>query len=45
MMGQIAAMNMQQIVGGLLLYQLTNSAGILGAMSFANAVPMLLASL
>ncbi len=43
-MGQIAAMNMQQVVGSLLIYRVTNSAAILGAMSFSGAVPMLLCS-
>jgi MFS family permease len=42
MLGQTAAMNMQMIVGSLLIYRLTNSAAILGAMSFANAVPQLI---
>ncbi len=41
MLGQMAAMNMQQIVGSLLIYRLTGSAAILGAMSFANAIPMI----
>ena len=45
MLGQMAAMSMQQIVGSLLIYNLTNSSIILGAMSFANAVPMILCSL
>ena len=45
MLGQMAAMNMQQIVGSLLIYRLTGSAAILGAMSFAGAIPMILFSL
>lgn len=44
-MGQMAAMNMQQVVGGLLIYRLTGSAAILGAMAFAAAIPMILLSL
>jgi MFS family permease len=44
-MGQMAAMNMQQVVGGLLIYRLTGSAAILGAMAFAGAIPMILLSL
>jgi MFS family permease len=43
-MGQIAAMNMQQVVGSLLIYRVTNSAAILGAMGFAGAIPMLICS-
>ncbi len=45
MLGQMAAMNMQQVVGSLLIYRLTESAAILGAMSFANAIPMICLSL
>jgi len=45
MLGQMAAMNMQMIVGSLLIYRLTESPAILGAMSFANAIPMLSLSL
>src|SRR3990172_1076877 len=45
MLGQMAAMNMQQVSGSLLLYRLTGSAAILGAMSFANAIPMVVLSL
>jgi MFS transporter, DHA1 family, staphyloferrin A biosynthesis exporter len=45
MLGQVAAMNMQQVVGGLLVYEITGSSVILGAMSFANAIPMLVFSL
>jgi MFS family permease len=45
MLGQMAAMNMQQVVGSLLIYRLTGSAAILGAMSFAGAVPMICFSL
>ena len=44
MLGQMAAMNMQQVVGSLLVYRVTGSAAILGAMSFAGAVPMILLS-
>ena len=42
---QMAGMNMQMIAGLLLIYRLTGSAAILGAMSFANAIPMLSLSL
>jgi MFS family permease len=45
MLGQMAAMNMQQVVGSLLVYRLTGSAAILGAMSFAGSVPMIVLSL
>ncbi len=45
MLGQMAAMNMQQVVGSLLIYRLTGSAAILGAMSFAGAIPMICFSL
>src|SRR3989304_1677175 len=43
--GQMAAMTMQQVVGSLLIYRLTGSAAILGAMAFAGAIPMILLSL
>ncbi len=42
---QMFPMNMQMIARSLLIYRLTGSAAILGAMSFANAIPMLLLSL
>lgn len=45
MLGQMAAMNMQQLAGSLLIYRLTGSAAILGAMSLANAIPMICLSL
>ena len=45
LLGQMAAMSMQGIVGGLLIYAVTNSSVILGVMSFANAIPMLICSL
>ncbi len=45
MMGEMAAMNMQIVVRSLLIYRLTNSPAILGAMSLAFAVPMLSLSL
>jgi MFS transporter, DHA1 family, staphyloferrin A biosynthesis exporter len=45
MLGQVAAMNMQQVVGGLLVYSITKSSVVLGAMAFANAIPMLVFSL
>jgi len=45
MLGQMIAMNMQGITASLLLYRLTGSAAILGVMSLASAIPMLVLSL
>lgn len=45
LLGQMAAMNMQMLARTLLIYRLTGSAAILGAVSIAFAVPMLLLSL
>jgi MFS family permease len=45
MIGQMAAFNMQGITNSLLIYRLTGSSVILGAMSLANAIPMLILSL
>ncbi len=45
MVGWMAAMNMQQMTGSLLLYRLSHSAAVLGFMSLASAVPMVFASL
>ena len=45
MLGQMASMNMQMVAGSMLLWKLTNSAAILGAMSFAGSIPMLTLSL
>ena len=45
MLGQMAAMNMQMVARSLLVYRLTGSAAILGGISLANALPMLLLSL
>lgn len=45
MLGQTVAMNMLMIARSLLIYRLTNSAALLGAMSLANAVPMVSLSL
>ena len=45
LLGQMAAMNMQLIARSLLIYRLTGSAAILGMMSLAHALPMLLLSL
>ena len=45
MVGQWAPMNMQMFARNWLLYRLTGSATILGAMSFANALPLLTLSL
>ena len=43
-LGHMACMNMQQIPNGLLLERLTNSPVIVGAMSLAGAIPMLILS-
>jgi MFS family permease len=40
LLGQMVGMNMQMIARSYLIYQLTDSAAILGAMSLFNAVPM-----
>jgi len=45
LLGQIAAMNMQMIASSLLLYRLTGSVSILGAMALAQSIPMLTLSL
>ncbi len=45
MLGQRASMNMQMMARSLLVYRLTGSAAILGAMSLFNALPMLSLSL
>ena len=45
MLGQFNAMNMQMLVRGYLVFELTGSFAALGAMSLANAVPMLVFSL
>ena len=45
MLGQMAAMNMQMVTRSLLVYRLTGSATILGVMSLANSLPMLVFSL
>lgn len=45
LLGQMAAMNMQMMARALLIYRLTGSATILGAMAFASAIPMILFSL
>lgn len=44
-LGQMAAMSMQMLARVLLIYDLTGSGTILGAIAIANAVPMLLLSL
>ena len=43
--GQMASMNMQMMARSLLIWRLTGSAVILGAMSLAHAIPLLLLSL
>lgn len=45
MLGQMVGMNMQMMARSLLIYRLTNSAFILGAMSLAFAIPMVSLSL
>ncbi len=45
MLGQMVSMNMQMMTRSLLIYRMTNSAAILGAMSLCHAVPMLFLSL
>ena len=45
MLGQMAAMNMQMFARTWLVYRLTGSPAIMGAMSFAHAIPMLTLSL
>ncbi len=41
MLGQMASMNMQMMTRSLLIYRMTGSAAILGAMSLFHALPML----
>ena len=45
MLAQMAAMNMQMMARSFLVYHLTGSLAILGAMGLANALPMLFLSL
>jgi len=45
LLGQMAAMNMQMFARMWLVYRLTESPAIMGAMGFANAIPMLSLSL
>jgi MFS family permease len=45
MLGQFASMNMQMVAGSMLIYRLTGSAALLGTLSLAHAIPMLLLSL
>ena len=45
MMGQMGAMNMQMVARSWFMYELTGSAALLGAVSLANGLPMLLLSL
>jgi MFS family permease len=45
MLGQFASMNMQMVTGSLLIYRLTGSSALLGTMSLANALPMIILSL
>jgi MFS family permease len=45
MLGQFASMNMQMVTGSLLIFRLTESPTLLGTMSLAYAVPMILISI
>jgi MFS family permease len=45
MLAQMAAMNMEMIARGLLVYRMTGSGTILGVMALANSMPMLVFSL
>ena len=45
MMGQMGAMNMQMVARAWFMYELTDSAALLGAVSLANGLPLLLLSL
>ena len=45
MMGQMGAMNMQMVARAWFMYELTNSAVLLGAVSLANGLPLLILSL
>jgi len=45
LLGQMAAMNMQMLARSLLVYRLTGSGTILGIISVAHAIPMLIFSL
>jgi MFS family permease len=44
MLGQFASMSMQTVTGSLLIYRLTDSAALLGTMSLASALPMIVLS-
>jgi MFS transporter, DHA1 family, staphyloferrin A biosynthesis exporter len=44
-LGQYASMSMQTVAGGYLIYQLTGSPALLGSMSLAHAVPMIVFSM
>jgi MFS transporter, DHA1 family, staphyloferrin A biosynthesis exporter len=45
MLGQFASMNMQIVVGSLLIYRVTGSSALLGTMALTFAVPMIIFSL
>jgi MFS family permease len=45
MLGQFASMNMQMVTGSYLIYHLTDSSALLGSMSLANAIPMIIVSM
>jgi MFS family permease len=44
MLGQFASMSMQMVTGSLLIYRLTDSKALLGTMSLASALPMIILS-
>ncbi len=45
MLGQFASISMQNITGSLLIYRLTDSSALLGTMSLASAIPMIIVSM
>ena len=45
MLGQMGAMNMQMVARAWFMYELTDSAALLGAVSLANGLPLLVLSL
>jgi MFS transporter, DHA1 family, staphyloferrin A biosynthesis exporter len=44
-LGQFASMSMQTVAGSLLMYRLTGSAALLGMISLAHAIPMIVFSM
>ena len=45
MLGQFASMNMQMVTGSLLMYRVTGSSALLGAMALSFALPMIIFSM